>query len=195
MTKTTPIWTNTANTATSGKDSAPPLGDTLPSQKKKPITKKKTSKKTKMKTTKRGPPLLTTHTYAGIVMASSTRPAASTPTKMQTQMTKIWTNTANTATTGNDTAPPLGDTLPSQKKTKKKKKKKEKRKTMTKKEIKTNMNKKTKTKTKLNAKTTVARIPVVELLVVDLVVNFILADRIVSQSQMQTQMRSQIMIN
>ena len=54
----------------------------------------------------------------------------------------------------------------------------------------------TKTKTKmntnnkLNAKTTVARIPVV-----DIVVNFIPVGRIESQRQMQTQMRSQIMIN
>ena len=72
------------------------------------------------------------------------------------------------------------------------------------------LSKMTKTKTNMNKKTTVARIPVLELLVVDLVVNIIpvalteqpLVRRVPSvaltepQSPMHvTQMRSQIMIN
>ena len=76
------------------------------------------------------------------------------------------------------------------------------------------MSKKTKTKTNINKKTTVARIPVLELLVVVLVVNIIpvivLSDPLVRQvpslahtepqshicwSQIMTQMRSQIIIN
>ena len=121
-------------------------------------------------------------------------------------------NNANTTPSGKDSAPPLRDTLPSQKKTKKEKKR------MTK-EVCTEtdgMSKKTKTnKTNMNKKTTVARIPVLELLVVVLVVNIIpvivLSDPLVRQvpslahtepqswwshicwSQIMTQMRNQIM--
>ena len=88
-------------------------------------------------------------------------------------------NTANTTPSGKDSAPPLKDTLL---RLLLKEKKKKKKKVCT--ETKT-MSKKTKTKTNMNKKTTVARIPVLGLLVVVLVVNIIpvivLSDPLVRQ--------------
>ena len=111
-------------------------------------------------------------------------------------------NTANTTPSGKDSAPPSKDTLL-------RLLLKEKKKKCT--SIKT-MSKKTKTTTNMNKKTTVARIPVLGLLVVVLVVNIIpvivLSDPLVRQvpslahtepqshicwSQIMTQMRRKIM--
>ena len=107
-----------------------------------------------------------------------------TPTKIsKAKITKIKTPTANTANTtpsGKDSAPPSKDTLL---RLLLKEKKKKKKKVCT--SIKT-MSKKTKTATNMNKKTTVARIPVLGLLVVVLVVNIIpaivLSDPLVRQA-------------
>merc|ERR1719220_2631045 len=92
---------------------------------------------------------------------------------MTKRMKAPTTNTANTTPSGKDSAPPLKDTLRLLLKEKKK---------CT--SIKT-MSKKTKTTTNMNKKTTVARIPVLGLLVVVLVVNIIpvivLSDPLVRQ--------------
>ena len=97
-----------------------------------------------------------------------------------TKMKAPTTNTANTTPSGKDSAPPLKDTLLRLLLKEKKK--------MTK-EVCTEtdgMTKMTKTKTNMNKKTTVARIPVLGLLVVVLVVNIIpvivLSDPLVRQA-------------
>merc|ERR1711874_941783 len=85
-------------------------------------------------------------------------------------------NTANTTPSGKDSAPPLKDTLLRLRLKEKKKKVSTSIKTMS---------KKTKTTTNMNKKTTVARIPVLGLLVVVLVVNItpviVLSDPLVRQ--------------
>merc|ERR1711953_771480 len=111
-----------------------------------------------------GPPPLNTPTKKRMTARQKKKKILLKEKKKITKIMKTPTaNTANTTPSGKDSAPPLKDTLlrlPLKE-----------RRRMTKcTSIKT-MSKKTKTTTNMNKKTTVARIPVPELLVVVLVVN------------------------